>query len=63
MSGTEHVRENQPQHIETIDYQMHDQLSESSQFPTRQSGGLCRELNHEDLGDQENEVSGLLQLV
>ena len=62
MSRTEHARENQLQCIETIDYQMHDLPGESSQFPSRQSDELCRELGHGDSGDQEIEVWDLLQL-
>ena len=62
MSRTEHVLENRLRCIETIDYQMHDQLGENSQFPSRLSGGLCRELGHGDLGDQEIEVWDQLQL-
>jgi hypothetical protein len=40
---------------------MHDQLGENSQFPSRLSGGLCRELGHGDLVDQEIEVWDQLQ--
>jgi hypothetical protein len=41
---------------------MHDLLGESSEFPSHQSGGLCRELGHGDSGDQEIEVWDQLQL-